>query len=324
LAADDGLVRAVCGLRRLQSLQLDATSCTDASVGLLSAPHACPALQTLQLHRCRLLTDRALWLLAAAPFAPLLRALTFGGCPAQLGGGLATLCDAARGVAALSLGGCGLVERGALRGVRDHLQWALRALNLRGCAFLDGCALGNLLGPPTHEASLAEALPLLQRLDVCDCPHLDLRTLAKCLAAAPCAQNALATLSCCGLASGAAIGEDGAVLSALGAACPLLTSLNLSGTAVSDAGALALLAACPSLKELLLDSCPNLKGGLVAAIADALCPGSASANASEPPAGNAACLQTLSVVGCEAVPRAAVEELRQLCDAYGGLMAVRF
>ena len=329
-------MHAVCGLHWLQFLELDASRLTDQRASLLAAPTSCPALQTLKLHNCSLITDATPQLLVRAPFATSLRHLTLSGCPNELGQGLSALCNKARGISTLDLSKCSALSLIALQGVRDHLQWALRSLCLKGCENLDGDALSLLLlgaaatPAPVRSINAAslEALPLLTKLDVSDCRQLDLDALTALLNHAPCAQNALCTLWCCGLKKSTTTGAEAACssFSALGSACPLLTSLNLSGSeAATDENVLKLLRACPLLKELLLDGCCNLDGAFIASMYDAICTEVLEGRKNIPSLKLSlpASLQTISAVGCPSIPSQAAEQLRQMCDAIGRPLTLR-
>ena len=276
----------------LQELELDAWGLSDDDLG----PLAGLPLQVLRLHRCAALTDRAPALLAAAPLAPLLRRLGIMGCPAPLGGGLAALLAAARGVADLDLRGCRLLEQEALAAVPAYLGWSLRTLSLADCPNLDAPSLRFALGVSGAGSC---ATPLLSSLDLSGCRGLGDDPLLV-VAEAVDLQESLTSLSL------AQLGAPQAPLLALLRTCTNLSSLDASGSGLDDAGCLELLRLRPDLQALQLDGCPWLGRPLLDAIAQAFSNGSSLGG-----------LGSLSLVGCAGLGAGELSLLQQLGVATG-------
>ncbi|GAQ79351.1 RNI-like domain containing protein [Klebsormidium nitens] len=231
---DRGVAALALGCRLLTAL--DLTCCRDVSgASLLALADFCPHLQVLRLEGCPAVTPAAL--LALAQRCPGLRHLDL--TDTALDDTAAPALAAAANLQVLRLGFSALTNAGLLILAAEYARRGgsvLEELDLYRCSALEDAAL----------AALLPHCPRLRKANFSYCLRLSDATLAA-LAGCPLLDN----LEMRGWA-----GVTTAGLAQLASGCPRLAELDCKHVALQPDALAALVAHCPTLRQIHMSGCP--------------------------------------------------------------------
>jgi len=249
--------------------ELDVSHCPVNDAGVVVIASRCSALRSINLTSDKLrIHDTALALLALQ--CPRLERINVRQCPVTEEG-LISFARACHSLRDVKLRDCGnAVTNAVVAALAQSSGVSLRRLNLRGCRFVDDSALFEL----ARHAPQLEVLDLTYAIDISDngvvslvagCPYLRVFILDSCFRVTDAivgaiAEHSAASLQVLSLSGCDCIGLSDCQLLRLAGRCHHLTSLDLSGTAVTPVVVERLLASCTRLSELVLSDCPRVRG----------------------------------------------------------------